>query len=126
MDLIGIQSAFAAETASTDGVNTAIVVLIAAFFLPTLIAYFRDHRAKLGIAVLNIVLGFTVLGWIVALVWACNSNTFRNHARIEPAPRKAGGAVGGLSRHRERQRAMIAAGRSPAREGDAGEIAERA
>jgi hypothetical protein len=44
------------------------------YFLPLLVAIVRHHRAKLAIFVTNLLLGITGVGWIVALIWACNSN----------------------------------------------------
>ena len=43
-------------------------------FLPFIIAIIRKHNAKLAIFVLNFLLGWTIIGWIIALIWACNSN----------------------------------------------------
>ena len=40
------------------------------YFLPTIIAAVRSKRDVVSIAVLNIFLGWTLIGWIVALVWA--------------------------------------------------------
>jgi hypothetical protein len=34
----------------------------------------RKHRALLDIIVTNLWLGWTVIGWFVALIWACNLN----------------------------------------------------
>ena len=51
----------------------ALVLLLIAFcvyFLPTLIAFLRGHKNALAIAALNIFLGWTLLGWVVALVWS--------------------------------------------------------
>jgi hypothetical protein len=39
-------------------------------FLPTIIAALRQSRSVVGIFLLNLFLGWTVIGWIVALVWA--------------------------------------------------------
>jgi hypothetical protein len=39
-------------------------------FLPTIIAALRQGRSVVGIFLLNLLLGWTVIGWIVALVWA--------------------------------------------------------
>jgi hypothetical protein len=48
-----------------------VVVLIFAFyFLPTLIAFLRQHKNKLAIFLLNLLLGWTVLGWVVSIVWS--------------------------------------------------------
>ncbi len=40
------------------------------YFLPTIIAAVRSKRDVISIAVLNIFLGWTLIGWIIALVWA--------------------------------------------------------
>ncbi len=40
------------------------------YFLPAFVAYGRGHHQKAAIGMLNIFLGWTVLGWIVALIWA--------------------------------------------------------
>lgn len=48
---------------------SALVVLVL-FFLPTIVALRRDHHNRVPIALVNVLLGWTVLGWIVALVWA--------------------------------------------------------
>jgi len=40
------------------------------YFLPSIIALARSKRDTLAIFLLNFFLGWTVIGWIVALVWA--------------------------------------------------------
>jgi hypothetical protein len=40
------------------------------YFLPTLIARHVEHKNFSAIAILNLLLGWTFLGWVVALVWA--------------------------------------------------------
>jgi hypothetical protein len=47
----------------------------AMYWLPTLIAVVRRTPSALGVAVFNFFLGWTVIGWIVALVWALAANT---------------------------------------------------
>jgi hypothetical protein len=39
------------------------------YFLPAIIG--RDKRDATGILLFNLFLGWTGIGWIVALVWAC-------------------------------------------------------
>ena len=51
---------------------TGIVLLL--YFLPTVVAWQRHHRNTLAIFVLNLLLGWIVIGWIVALIWACTAN----------------------------------------------------
>jgi hypothetical protein len=40
------------------------------YFLPTIVALVRSKRDALSIFLLNLFLGWTLLGWIIALVWA--------------------------------------------------------
>jgi len=44
------------------------------YFLPTLIALVRDKQDKLTIFLLNFFLGWSVIGWIVCLVWALKTD----------------------------------------------------
>ncbi len=45
----------------------------AAYFLPTIVAAARGHRQTLAIFILNLFLGWSGLGWVVALIWACTN-----------------------------------------------------
>lgn len=42
----------------------------AVYFLPTIAAYNREKVNTQAIFVLNLFLGWTLLGWVIALVWA--------------------------------------------------------
>ena len=46
------------------------VVVIALYFVPTIIAYRRDHGYKGIILAINLVLGASGIGYLIALVWA--------------------------------------------------------
>jgi hypothetical protein len=54
----------------SSGHAVLLYVLGLFYFWPTLAAWDRDHETIAGIFVLNLLLGWTVLGWIVAMVWA--------------------------------------------------------
>ena len=45
-------------------------LLAVLYFVPTVIACARGHHQKVAIGVLNILLGWTALGWIAALIWS--------------------------------------------------------
>ncbi len=47
-----------------------VVIAFYLYFLPTLIAYRRDHVNCVPILVVNTVFGASALGWILALVWS--------------------------------------------------------
>jgi hypothetical protein len=40
------------------------------YFLPAIIAFARSKRDAVSILVLNLLLGWTMIGWVIALVWA--------------------------------------------------------
>ncbi|HMH06016.1 MAG TPA: superinfection immunity protein [Terriglobales bacterium] len=46
------------------------------YFLPSLIALARSKRNLLAIFLLNCFLGWTLVGWVVALVWAVKVDNF--------------------------------------------------
>ena len=48
----------------------AITSIFAVYFLPSFIAFSRDHKNKIAIFLLNLLLGWTVLGWVGSLVWS--------------------------------------------------------
>jgi hypothetical protein len=45
-------------------------VILAIYFFPTIIAAARGKRNSGAIFVLNFFLGWSFIGWVVALVWA--------------------------------------------------------
>ena len=47
-----------------------IAVAVAVYFIPNWVASARGHHNANAIFVTNLLLGWTVLGWIVALVWS--------------------------------------------------------
>lgn len=47
-----------------------IVFLVIVYFIPTAIAVKRKHPNRFGIVIVNIFLGWSLIGWVVALVWA--------------------------------------------------------
>jgi hypothetical protein len=44
------------------------------YFLPSIIALLRSKRDALAIFLLNFFLGWSVIGWIIALIWAAKSD----------------------------------------------------
>jgi len=48
------------------------LIIGAVYFIPTGVAFATGHPHALMIAVANTLFGWTLLVWIVALVWACN------------------------------------------------------
>lgn len=50
-----------------------IILGLAAFiyFIPSVVAHSQNRRQRGAIFMLNLLAGWTVLGWIAAMVWAC-------------------------------------------------------
>ncbi|HEY4078676.1 MAG TPA: superinfection immunity protein [Rhizomicrobium sp.] len=47
-----------------------LLFLFVMYWLPTVIGMIRGLPSLLGLAALNFFLGWTVVGWVLALVWA--------------------------------------------------------
>lgn len=67
------------------------VFLLFMYFLPTVIAAIRKHRQLGPIAAINVLLGWTVLGWIGAFIWSLMTpqqppQTIIVQAAAAPAP----------------------------------------
>lgn len=55
-----------------------ILVLFALLhFLPTLIALARGHHNGFAIFLTNLLLGWTVIGWVIALIWSVTASERR-------------------------------------------------
>ena len=63
------------------------VFLIGLYFIPTIVAMARHHHNALAVGMLNFFLGWTFIGWVVALVWACTAvRTAPVHRQMPVAP----------------------------------------
>jgi hypothetical protein len=62
----------------------AIVIALLSFLylLPFAIALGRGRTNTGAIFALNVFLGWTLLGWVVALVWAVAHDQVRNHQTV--------------------------------------------
>lgn len=46
------------------------LMLFFVYFVPTIVAYSRKHRNTLAIFILNLFAGYTLFGWVAAMIWA--------------------------------------------------------
>jgi hypothetical protein len=55
-----------------DSTTTIImlVLVVVIYMLPTLIAFGREHPRRQDVAVVNILLGWTLIGWVGVFLWA--------------------------------------------------------
>jgi len=60
---------------SAIAVFTAIAI-IAVYLLPFFIGSCRAHKQAPLISIVNLFLGWTVIGWVAALIWAFTNNVY--------------------------------------------------
>ena len=53
----------------------AIIFLITILFIPTSVVLFRDSSKKWSVFWVNLLAGWTGIGWIIALIWAFMSES---------------------------------------------------
>ena len=46
------------------------VLMLAVYFLPSYVAYRNKHKDQTAILALNLMAGWTFVGWVISLVWA--------------------------------------------------------
>jgi hypothetical protein len=82
-----------ASTAAA-GVGFLTIVLLAVacamYLIPTWVALIRHHTQAGAIFAINLLLGWTLLGWAGALAWACSTSKYmpshpaRKHDPLDP------------------------------------------
>ena len=53
---------------------STLLFMMFIYFLPALVALSRRHNNVAAIVLLNFFLGWTVIGWIAALIWSATDN----------------------------------------------------
>ncbi len=51
-----------------------IVFLFILYFVPTMVAISRKHKQQNPISIINFLLGWTIIGWIICLAWSVSDN----------------------------------------------------
>lgn len=84
------------------------------YIIPTIVAYNKKHTNRLGIFLLNIFFGWTILGWIGALIWACilgngskdniNNNKYEDLEKLQKL--KESGAITDVEFEQEKQKLL--------------------
>ena len=54
--------------------------------VPWVLAIERKHKHRLAIFWLSLLLGWTILGWVIALVWACMDDGRQGRVHITAEP----------------------------------------
>ncbi|UVC11981.1 superinfection immunity protein [Rhizobium sp. TH2] len=59
--------------------------MVALYLAPSIIAFYRKHPSKGSIIAVNILLGWSIAGWIWAFIWSLGT-TRHNVVVINPSP----------------------------------------
>jgi Na+-driven multidrug efflux pump len=51
-----------------------LVGMILLYFVPSVVAFVREHQNAIPILVLNLFFGWTLLGWVICLAWSFSSD----------------------------------------------------
>jgi hypothetical protein len=70
------------QNAVGGGISTVIILLVLGYFLPTIIALLRKHSDAPAIVAVNIFLGWSVIGWFVAFIWALSDPRGRGNQTV--------------------------------------------
>lgn len=46
-----------------------LILLIVVYFVPSIYAHHINHANRSAITALNMLLGWTFIGWVIALIW---------------------------------------------------------
>lgn len=65
----------------------ACIVAVAIYVLPALLAWSMGSPQLMAITLVNLLLGWTILGWIAALIWAVMSGNGGSFDE-DPPPRR--------------------------------------
>lgn len=47
-----------------------VALVVTFYFIPTVIAWQKDHDSLITIFFVNLLFGWTILGWLAAVIWA--------------------------------------------------------
>ena len=78
------------EVTFNDALPGFIIVFVIPtilYFLPTLVGFFRRHNQRWPILLFNLFLGWTFVGWVIALVWSATSDVRKRLALCGPLRR---------------------------------------
>lgn len=71
---VGTPAATSGGSGDLIGMGVLLFIGAVVYLIPAIVASQRKHQNATPICLVNILLGWSVLGWIVALIWATTSN----------------------------------------------------
>lgn len=58
-----------------------MIIAVGLYFMPTIVAGYRHHSSVFLILILNVFFGWTMLGWLLLLIWACFGDQYSTWSR---------------------------------------------
>ena len=71
---VGALFMFGSYDVNPFGALVGALFIISLYVMPTVLAYTRSHRSFAAIAVLSLLFGWTIIGWVIALIWSLTGN----------------------------------------------------
>jgi len=70
------------------GMVVVFLLIAVAYCLPSIVAFSRRHRNRWVILAINLAFGATLIGWIIALLWALNKvdDPIKGGMKYDPQP----------------------------------------
>lgn len=62
-----------------------VPLFLIAYFIPFLVAIGRKHRFSTAIGLINLLLGWTFIGWLAAIIWAVNRDVREQGEDLAPS-----------------------------------------
>lgn len=59
-----------------------VVLIITVYLFPTVISMFRNTKNGMGIFLLNLFFGWTLIGYVAAFIWAFTAKTVKEYNHI--------------------------------------------
>jgi Superinfection immunity protein len=48
-----------------------LFILLFMYFVPNVIAFYRQHQCRWLILLINLLIAWTLIGWVICLLWSC-------------------------------------------------------
>ncbi|MFK5912987.1 MAG: superinfection immunity protein [Woeseiaceae bacterium] len=55
-----------------------LIIVVYVYFIPSFVATKRGHSAVNGIIFVNLIAGWSLIGWVVCLIWAYSNSESKN------------------------------------------------
>ena len=84
-----------------------LITAVAFYFMPTIIAFNRDHSARFAILFINLFFGFTGIAWIACLVWSFSGSSQMSVSQTVIVNSRSGDSVGDHDQRRYEKLAKL-------------------